>query len=255
MANPQGTPIWYELMTPDPDGAKEFYDDVVGWSIEARPSGQMDYRMIAAPGGGLVGGVFRLDEDMRAHGAAPKWAPYFAVVDVDAAVSKARDLGAHVFVPPADIPGVGRFALIADPQGAVLYLMRGFSLESSTVFAPGKVGRCGWNELWTDDVAAAIAFYGSLLGFENRETMDMGSMGGYHFLDLGDVRLGALAQMKDQPSRWNLYFTVPDLDYAVDRITARGGAVHMGPHTVPTGERIVIGADPQGAALALMSPA
>lgn len=254
MANPQGTPIWYELMTPDPDGAKRFYDDVVGWTIEARPSGEMDYRMIAAAGG-HVGGVFRLTEDMRAQGAEPRWVPYFGVEDVDAAFVKAKDMGAHAFVPPIDIPGVGRFALIADPQGAPFYLMRGSSPESSTVFARGEMGRCGWNELWTRDVDAALAFYGPLLGFENRETMEMGPMGGYHFLDLGEVRIGALAQMKDQPPRWNLYFTVPDLDRAVERVTSGGGVVHMGPHLVPTGERILIGADPQGAAFALVSPA
>ena len=254
MTSPHGTPIWYELMTPDPDGAKQFYDDVVGWSIEAQASGDMDYRMIAAPGG-LVGGVFRLTEDMRAQGATPKWVPYFAVTDVDAAVVVAKGLGAHVFVPPTDIASVGRFALIADPQGALFYLMRGSGPEASSVFARGEMGRCGWNELWTRDAAAALAFYGPLLGFENRETMDMGPMGGYHFLDLGEVRLGALVPMKDQPPRWNLYFTVADLDRAVERVTAGGGAVHVGPHTVPTGERIVIGADPQGAAFALVSPA
>ena len=254
MANPQGTPIWYELLTPDPDGAKRFYDDVVGWEIEAQPSGDMDYRMIAAPGG-LAGGVMRLDEAMQAAGASPTWLTYFGVDDVDATFAKAKDFGAHVFVPPTDIPNVGRFALLSDPQGAAFYVMRGASPEDSTVFQHGAPGRCGWNELWTSDVDAALAFYGPLLGFENRETMDMGPMGGYHFLDLGEVRLGALAAMGDQPPRWNAYFTVPDIEAAVERIKAGGGAVHMGPHTVPTGERILLGADPQGAPFALVAPA
>ena len=259
MANPHGTPIWYELMTPDPGGAKRFYDDVVGWEIEAQPSGDMDYRMISAPGG-LAGGVMRLDEAMQAAGAQPTWLPYFGVDDVDASFAKAKALGAHVFVPPTDIPGVGRFALLADPQGASFYIMRGASPEDSTVFAHGVMGRCGWNELWTKDVDTALAFYGPLLGFENRETMDMGPMGGYHFLDLPDggggvVRLGALAGMSDQPPRWNVYFTVPDIARAVERIAAGGGAVHIGPHTVPTGEKIVLGADPQGAPFALVAPA
>ena len=254
MANPQGTPIWYELMTPDPDGAKRFYDAVVGWEVAVRsPTDDVDYRMIGAPGG-FVGGVLKLDEAMQAQGAKPTWLPYFGVDDVDATVAEAKTLGAHVFVPPSDIPGVGRFALLADPQGASFYVMRGTTDGTSTVFERGAMGRCGWNELWTHDVDQALAFYGPLLGFENRETMDMGPMGGYHFLDLGDVRLGALAAMKDQPPRWNLYFTVPDIDAAVERVKTAGGAVHMGPHVVPTGEKIVLGADPQGAAFALVSP-
>ena len=197
----------------------------------------------------------RLDEAMQAAGAKPTWLPYFGVDDIDAAFAEATAVGGHVFVPPTDIPGVGRFALLADPQGASFYLMRGSSPETSTVFQHGAMGRCGWNELWTTDVDNALAFYGPLLGFENRETMDMGPMGGYHFLDLGDVRLGALGAMKDQPPRWKVYFTVPDIERAVERIAAGGGAVHIGPHTVPTGERILIGADPQGAAFALVAPA
>ena len=70
MANKHGDFIWYELATPDPDASKAFYDDVVGWTIEAAPSGPMDYRMIAAADG-LVGGVARLSPDMEAGGARP----------------------------------------------------------------------------------------------------------------------------------------------------------------------------------------
>ncbi len=253
MANPHGTPIWYELMTPDPDGAKRFYDDVVGWDIAARsPADDVEYRMIGAPGG-FVGGVLKLDPAMQAQGARPIWLPYFGVDDVDSTFDKAKALGGSVFVPPTDIPGVGRFALLADPQGASFYVMRGATDGVSTVFAPGESGRCGWNELWTTDREAALAFYGPLLGFENRETMQM-PMGGYHFLDLGEVRLGALAVMGDQPPRWNLYFTVPDIAHAKARIEAGGGAVHMGPYTTPRGEQILLGSDPQGAAFALVSP-
>ena len=60
MTNPHGNFIWYELLTPDPDAAKRFYDAVVGWDIEPAPSGEMDYRMITIPKAGNVGGVMRL---------------------------------------------------------------------------------------------------------------------------------------------------------------------------------------------------
>ena len=82
----------------------------------------------------------------------------------------------------------------------------------------------------------------------------MGPMGGYHCLDLGSVRLGAVAEMRDQPSRWNAYFEVASVDAAVDRVRAGGGAVTMGPQEVPTGQTIVLGTDPQGAPFALVTP-
>jgi predicted enzyme related to lactoylglutathione lyase len=251
MSNPHGSPIWYELMTPDPDGAKRFYDAVIGWTIEAEQSGAVDYRMISAPGS-LVGGVLRLTEDMLKGGARPAWLLYLEVQDVDATAEKAKGLGGRIHVPPHDIPGVGRFALLADPQGAPFYIMRGAGDGTSHAFAPGEIGRCGWNEICTTDMAGALAFYGALFGWENRETMDMGPMGGYHFLDLGTTRLGAAAEMKDRPAHWNLYFNVADIDVAVERVRAGGGAILIGPHEVPTGDRIVLGTDPQNAHFALV---
>ncbi len=101
---------------------------------------------------------------------------------------------------------------------------------------------------------AALAFYGAMFGWENRETMDMGAMGGYHFIDLGETRLGAAAQMKDRPAGWTFYFNVANIEAAVERVRAGGGTVEMGPHAVPTGQRIVVGADPQGARFAMVSP-
>ena len=185
MSNEAGSPIWYELITPDPDGAKRFYDSVIGWTIEAAPSGDMDYRMITAQDG-LTGGVLRLTEDMRAEGAAPAWLVYVSVTDVDATAAQATRLGGRIFVPPHDLPGVGRFALLSDPHGALFYVMRTTGTDTSRAFAPGHTGHCGWNELVTSDMPAALAFYGALFGWENRETMQLGAMGAYHFLDLGD---------------------------------------------------------------------
>ena len=253
MPHAPGTPVWYELMTPDPEGSKTFYEGVVGWSIASPMPGPVDYRLISAPDG-PVAGMLHLDAEMLAGGARTGWLIYFGVADVDAVFEKAKTLGATVMVPPSDIPNIGRFAFLSDPQGAPFYIMKGDSPEDSKAFSRGLAGHGSWNELWTSDIPAAMAFYGQLFGIENRETMDMGPMGGYHFLDAGDLRIGAAAQMPNAPTQWNAYMSVPDITVAVERIKAMGGRVDMGPHTVPTGEEIVLGTDPQGGSFALVAP-
>ena len=82
-----GAFIWYELMTPDPDAAKTFYDAVIGWDIAPRDPGEgrMDYRMIRRSDGGMAGGVLALSREMLDGGARPAWYGYVHVADVDAA--------------------------------------------------------------------------------------------------------------------------------------------------------------------------
>lgn len=246
--NPAGTPIWYELITPDPDEAKRFYDPVMAWEIEARPSGPMDYRMIAVPDG-LAGGVMRLSDEMAAGGARAGWLMYVCVDDVDASVAQAFDLGATVRVPPTDIPGVGRFALLLDPQGVAFYVMRGATEGAeSAVFQPDSPGRVMWNELRTGDQAGALAFYGALFGWTVSGSMPMGPMGDYVFLTVGDRPLGAaMTAPAGTSSAWSFYTRVPDADEACEAIRAGGGTVMYGPVPVPGGDRVVISADPQGA--------
>lgn len=253
MPNPHGEPIWYELMTPDPKGSVAFYEPVVGWTVDAPLPGPVEYRIVQAPGAQL-GGMLQMTPDMLEMGAKPAWLVYIGVDDVDTTAAKAKELGGQVLVPPMDIPNVGRFSLLVDPQGAVFYIMRGSTDAVSTVFAPGEPGRCAWNELITTDVEAALAFYGPVFGWENRETMPMGPAGGYHFLDLGGKRLGALMADKSQPAHWNLYFTVADIDAAVKTTSDKGGRIVLGPQVVPTGERVILGLDPQGAGFALVGP-
>jgi predicted enzyme related to lactoylglutathione lyase len=259
MPNQQGEFIWYELMTPDIDGARSFYGALgLGMSAQSDMPGQ-DYRMIAY-GQAMVGGAMELDADMLAHGAAPMWLGYIAVADVDAAAAKIVELGGHLFVPPRDIPGVGRFAMAADPQGAPFYLMRGASDEISTVYADGAVGHWGWNELWTPDPDAALAFYGAVFGWRQEGTMPMGPAGDYRFIFAGETRLGAIGPRAvistgnevGAGAFWRHYFRLPSIDAAIAAIGAQGGTITDGPHDVPDGDTIIVGRDPQGAQFALV---
>nr|MDQ2878801.1 VOC family protein [Pseudomonadota bacterium] len=156
MANPNGTPIWYELLTTDAEAAQKFYADVVGWSIAPSPlADTADYRILTAPDGKGVGGMMKLPDGAPMK---PGWFSYIGVEDVDGTAAKIKQLGGSVHVGPQDLPGVGRFAMVADPQGMAFYIMRGDSPEESKAFGIDP-GHCGWNELVTSDHKAALDFY------------------------------------------------------------------------------------------------
>ena len=249
MSNPVGSFIWYELMTPDPHAAKAFYERVADWTIEAEPSGAIDYRMITATGGN-VGGVLRLTPEMITGGATAGWLGYLSVVDVDAAVAQVQAAGGAVHMPAHDLPGVGRFALVGDPQGAPFYLMRPAPNEGappSSVFAPGQLGHIAWNELSTNDQPGAISFYGALLGWTFNERLSMGPAGDYVFFQLGETRLGGVMPQPEVRPGWSIYIQVRDVAAAAEAIRAGGGTVLAGPMPVPTGGQAVFGRDPQGA--------
>jgi predicted enzyme related to lactoylglutathione lyase len=258
----QGSHIWYELMTPDPDTAKRFYDAVVpGWSFGERMAGEMDYRMINRSDGGMAGGVLRLTEDMAAHGARPIWLGYVAVDDVDGMIARIEAKGGKVLMPASDIPDVGRIAMVADPQGNPFYVMRptppkGDETKVSDVFSTTEEQRVGWNELSTPDPVAARRFYGDLFGWESGEFMDMGEYGDYRFFDHQGTRIGAVSGVvAGAPQGWRYYIRVPSIAKAAEAVKAGGGSVSMGPMEVPGGDHIIIGQDPQGAEFALVGKA
>jgi predicted enzyme related to lactoylglutathione lyase len=116
-----GTLAWTELHTTDPAAARAFYQSVFGWVTQDMPMEGFSYTVIQPAGGGedsSQGGIMQLAPEMTAAGASSSWWPYFEVADCDAVVAKAAEQGGTVIVPAQDIPGVGRFAFLADPAGA-----------------------------------------------------------------------------------------------------------------------------------------
>lgn len=256
--NPAGDFIWYELMTTDADAAGRFYSAIVpGWSFDERMPGDLDYRAIEA-GGGNAGGVLQLDDSMRSHGGRPIWLGYVRVTDIDRSVASIEAAGGKALMPAFDVPNVGRIAMVADPQGAPIYIMKpippaGQENAKSDVFSRDEPGRVSWNELSTSDPAAARKFYGDQFGWVSNDFMDMGAMGEYRFIDHHGQRLGALCgTMPGAQPKWRYYFRVPSISAAKDSAEANGGTIAMGPHQVPGGEWIIIGTDPQGAEFALV---
>jgi len=256
--NPSGDFIWYELMTADPEGAKAFYDAVIGWTISEGAPEFNGYRMIGTSDGKSAGGLLPLTDEMQQHGARPTWLGYISVADVDRAVTGIEAAGGKALMPAFDIPNVGRIAMVADPQGAPFYVMKpippaGDPNAQSDVFSADAQQRIGWNELSTSDPVAARAFYTEQFGWGTDDFMDMGEMGEYRFIDHHEKRLGALCGvMPGGQPKWRFYIRVPSIAAAKATAEAKGGTISMGPHQVPTGEWILIGTDPQGAEFALV---
>jgi predicted enzyme related to lactoylglutathione lyase len=254
----QGEFIWYELMTTDAEGAKDFYDAVVGWNIAGESQFPNGYRMIGRSDGGFAGGLLPINEEMQQHGARPGWLGYIYVDDVDATSDAILRAGGSSLLPPTDIPNVGRIAMVADPQGAPFYIMKPIPPANdpnakSDAFSATAQQRVGWNELQTSDVEAARRFYGDQFGWVTDDFMDMGEMGKYRFIDRAGQRLGALFDPgHGQPPHFRFYVRVPSISAAKDVAEQKGGTIHMGPHQVPTGDWIIVGSDPQGAEFALV---
>lgn len=255
MPNQHGDFIWYELITSDADAAAAFYGAVVGWSFADSGQPGMDYRIFSSAEA-QVGGLMAISPEMSAGGARPAWLGYVGVDDVDRVARSITEGGGAVHMPPQDIPGVGRFAFVADPQGAMFYVMRGASDERSLSFAYDRPrdGHCAWNELSTTDPEAALHFYGTRFGWVKDGEMDMGDLGQYQFLRHGEGIIGAvMPKMPQMPvSAWTYYFRVPDIDAAVATIGENGGTIIQEPIEIPGGDYSMVGLDPQGAAFALV---
>lgn len=246
--------VWYELMTTDIDAAKAFYSAVIGWTAQAFDQPDMRYTVISA-GDKMVAGLMSLPAEARKAGLRPGWVGYIGADDVDAATDKLRQAGGAVHRPPADIPEVGRFSVVADPQGAMFMLFTP-SGEGSSPAPAGTPGHIGWRELYAADGASAFDFYAGQFGWTKAEAMDMGPMGIYQLFAAGGDPIGGMMTKPEAiPAPvWLYYFNVAEVDAAVARVTEHGGQVIMGPHQVPGGSWIVQCMDPQGAMFALVGP-
>jgi len=238
--------IWYELITQDLDAAIGFYSDVVGWKVLASETPGMDYRRITADGEG-VGGMMKAPDG----GMPPAWFGYVNVADVDAQVAAFETAGGKVLWPANDLPEVGRMAMVADPQGAAIYVMAPTGEGESKAFSSG-MGHCGWNEYHAKDWEKAFDFYAGRFGWVKDVAMDMGPAGTYQVFTSGGIQTGGMMNNPLPQQAWLFYFNVGDIDAAVGRVAAGGGAILVPPMEVPGGMWAVTARDPQGAMFGLL---
>ncbi len=252
MADYHGKFVWYELMTTDAEAATAFYRAAVGWGADVMgPPGQT-YTILKAADRGVAGVSAQL-----AAGAKPSWIGYVAVGDVDAEAKRVTAAGGSIHFGPADIPGVGRFCMVADPFGAVFNLFDPIPPAEGVPPPPpeGTPGYFGWRELFSTDGTKAFDFYAGVVGWTKGEAFDMGAMGTYQLYACHGETLGGMMTSPpgSPPPFWLYYAQVDSIDAAIARMKPLGGVVTMGPHQVPTGQWIVQATDPQGAMFALLS--
>ena len=171
MFTPKGKFAWYELMTSDTEAAGKFYSDVVGWTTHDVSSTDGNQYTTFNLGDVGMAGMLR----MTGHTA---WIGYIAVDDVDAHIEKIVEAGGKLWKPATDVPGMLRFAVMSDPQGAAIVVFTPHpAMPSPERPAPPATGTIGWHELCTTDMEAGFEFYNKLFGWTKVSDMDMGPMG------------------------------------------------------------------------------
>ncbi len=259
MAAP-GQFVWFEVMTRKLDQAKTFYGAVAGWHFhDWEVSNGAPYVMCSPTSDpkGSVGGMMEMQEPEFPAQIPSHIMGYISVDNADDIVQQAVDLGAQVVHGPADIPKVGRFAILSDPQGGMFSILE--SLNNTWEKERPTPGHVSWCELLTTDIDAAYAFYAALFGWTIKSDMDMGGGEVYRMVSCpnspseSDYGFGGIFKMPSQGSHaaWNFYVAVADLDASLAAVAANGGKILNGPMDVPGGDRVAQCVDAEGTHFAL----
>lgn len=242
-ADPRGRFVWHELLTTDAAAATAFYPKVVPWKPQAWER-DPKYTLWVA-NGVPIGGLATLTDES----ATSRWVAYVGVDDVPDTVARARALGATVVTDATDIPDVGTYAMLKDPQGAEFAIYKSATEGSAPHSGPGTFS---WHELCTTDAEAAVRFYTELFGWKEGAKHDMGEAHGvYHLFQHDGADYGGIYQMANVPAAWMCYVKVADAGKAASAAKAAGGRVINGPMEVPGGSWIAQVLDPVGVAFAV----
>lgn len=233
-------PIWIDLTTTDPDGAKSFYTSLFGWDVEELGEEAGNYAFFNL-NGQMVGGV--APTQMPEQPSA--WSVYIGTEDVEATLQAAKENGGDIVVGPMDVFDTGRVGVFRDPGGGVLGLwqpktMSGFRVQD-------QPGSFTWFELSTRDLETAKKFYGTVFGWETKTSE--GDMP-YTEWQVGGGSIGGMTEPGPNvppgaPPHWLVYFASEDVDATATKADELGGKAIVEPMDYPGG-RFAIIQDPQG---------
>jgi predicted enzyme related to lactoylglutathione lyase len=252
---PHGVPNWLDLATPDPDASKAFYAALFGWEYDTQETdGPSDYVMARRKGHNAAG-MMQLSPEMAASGMPPVWSTYVNVGDLDATIEKIEAEGGSVMGPAMDAMDAGRFAVVADPAGAVFCLWE--AREHVGAGIVNEHGSFSWAELMTPDPSAVAPFYQAVFGWTS-ETAPMPA-GDYTVftVDGGNENgiAGAMAPpVEGMPAFWSVYFAVDDAAATVAAAKELGAQILMEATPMPGVGTLATIVDPQGATFSIMTP-
>jgi uncharacterized protein len=253
MANPNtGRFTWHELMSTDVATAVKFYTELFGWKsqeMDMGPAGK--YRMLMhgdIPVGGAMSAM---------QGAPSAWLTYVGAENPDATMKQVTELGGKVLVPPTTVPDTVRFAIAADPQGAVFGVVQGLGPRANDApyDGPPRPGTFTWDELHTKDQEKAGAFYSKIFGWTGK-VADGDPMKYWHWMNAGkDIGGMMTLMMPNVPPHWLAYLAVTDVDASTAKVKDLGGKVLMEPMALEKVGKFSVVQDPTGAAFALFRSA
>ncbi len=246
---------WDERAARDVGNTLEFYATLFGWTVEEFDMGPEGPYRVLKKGKFSVGGFFEM-KGPQFENVPPHWMGYIEVEDIDATSEKVSSSSGKVLMPPTDIPDIGRFAVVQDPQGAVVSLFKSLDPDEPTPEKP-KYGTICWHELATTDAKAAADFYKELFGWSS-VTQEYGATDYTVFL-IGEVPVAGMLQMTEEwqgaPPHWMTYFSVENCDGAAEKATKLGAKVIVPPRDVPGTGRFATLIDPEGAVFSIIQMA
>ncbi|MEU6819931.1 VOC family protein [Streptomyces atriruber] len=248
-----GAPIWVDMCAPDLDGVSGFYRELFGWELlqgAADVGGYSQYQL----SGRTAAGAMAISGDE----AAPAWTLYFRTPEADATAKAVEQAGGRTLFEAVDILALGRMAGLADAAGVPFAVWQQGELKGLDVL--NEPGGLVWTELYTPDVSAATAFYGSVFGWQTTEApFPGGSYTMVHPADgTADDMFGGIVPLASDPAEeaayWLPYFQVDDCDATVATARQAGGTVRMDPLSMEGVGRFAKLADPAGAKFAVLQP-
>src|SRR6202165_3733224 len=243
-------PVWTDLATSDPEGARKFYSAVFGWKVEVNPDPQYGGYALAKISGKDVAGI----GPKQMEQAPTAWTVYIGSPDVEDTVKKAQAAGGSVVVQTMAVGDQGKMAIIQDPSGAMIGIWQAQNMSGAQVI--DKPNTMGWAELNSRGVEKAKPFYTKLFNWGEKKTPAQGESPEYTEFQAGGNGTAGAMEMNSMvpaevPSYWMVYFNVDKVDKAFDKVIAEGGKEMLAPQDMPGG-RFAIVSDPQGAAFGLL---
>lgn len=241
--------VWREVFTRDTEAAKRFYSQLFGWTWEDRPMGEDFVYTLFKNGDAQICGMMNLDElPGDSSQIPPHWASYVSVESVDETVETAVAEGATVLSECHDIPEVGRFAVMQDPQGAVFHLMHFFKGDGEDT-PPGLHDFC-WENLTTHEPARAKAFYEKVIGW-GTEPMGEGTTVFTRLKNGEPCGLASMGPAGDGHPAWTPFVNVASIVETTAKVRALGGQVFVERTEIPEVGAFGVIQDPTGAVLFL----